>query len=179
MNRVAMAWAGLAAAIVVGVFALRQSAEEVKLADSRTRGELRGPGVAEKTPTPELPAVVVSDQEPTLALEAGGTRSRPLGETDEEPVDFERLAATVSLEQIPSALARLSDDETGQNLRAEMLRPQGSPPPPAPRPDVGPGKPPGPNVLRVKPPPLRPPPAGGGAAAGGVEPQRRSSSPRR
>ena len=122
MNRVAMAWAGLAAAIVVGVFALRQSAEEVKLADSRTRGELRGPGVAEKTPTPELPAVVVSDQEPTLALEAGGTRSRPLGETDEEPVDFERLAAPVPLEQIPSALARLSDDETGQNLRAELLR---------------------------------------------------------
>ena len=37
-------------------------------------------------------------------------------------MDFERLAAAVPLEQIPSAFTRLSDDEAGQNLRAELLR---------------------------------------------------------
>ncbi len=121
MNRVAIAAAGLAAVIVVGVFALRRSAEEVIDGDSRAPADTSGLGVAEQAPR-TLPAVVVSDKEPTLAAEAGETRGRTLGETDEEPVDFERLAATVPLEQISSALARLSDDEADQNLRAELLR---------------------------------------------------------
>jgi hypothetical protein len=37
-------------------------------------------------------------------------------------VDFESLAAAVPLEQIPAALARLSEGEADQNLRAELLR---------------------------------------------------------
>ena len=122
MNRVVFAAASLATAIVVGGFALRRSAEDVKDGDLRAQIDMPGLCAAKKTPTTNLPAVVVSDREPTLATEAGGTQSRPLGETDEEPVDFERLAATVPLEQIPSALARLSDDGAGQNLRAELLR---------------------------------------------------------
>src|SRR5216117_452822 len=115
MNRVAIAAAGLAAVIVVGVLALRRSAEEMIDGDSRAPGDTPGLGVAEQTPPTTLPAVVVSGKEPTLAAEAGETQSRTLGETDEEPVDFERLAATVPLEQISSALARLSDDEADQN----------------------------------------------------------------
>jgi hypothetical protein len=122
MNRFAISAGGVAAAILIGFLALRRSAEDAKDANSRPAADTPGVSPAEYAPAAIPPAMVVSENEMTSVTEAVETRSWASDEKDYESVNFEDLAATVSVAQIPAALGGLSDDEHDQNLRAELLR---------------------------------------------------------